>query len=235
MKTPSFKRGNIQNDVYHTLREEILTLKLEPGTMLSTQETASRLGVSRTPVREAFLSLQREHLLDVTPQKGTMVSFIDLDRVYQERFIREAMEVDNLPRFIAGLRQEDLAYLRQNIHLQQQALAQNRCREYIRLDNEFHLYAMQCTGQRLAQTIVDESNGHYDRLRLLTVWEGNIARNAASEHTALLELYEQGKIAEAQQLLRRHLQKLKEKEQNIIDAWPGFFSQEVREMPLSQQ
>lgn len=81
-----------------------------------------------------------------------MVSYIDLDRAYQEHFIREAMEVDNLARFITSLQQEDLDYLRQNI-----------------------------------------------------------------------------------QLLLRHLQKLKEKEQNIIDVRPAFFAQEGREKALSQQ
>lgn len=234
MSNPAFKRGSIQNDVYNTLREEIISLELKPGTMLSTQETASRLGVSRTPVREAFLHLQREDLLDVAPQRGTMVSYINLHRMYQERFIREAVEVDNLPQFISVLQQENLDYLHHNVQLQQEALEQNRARDYIRLDNEFHIYAMQCTGQRLARTIVGELNGHYDRLRLLTVWEGNIARNAAVEHVELLKLFKNRDIKAAQQLLRRHLQALKEQEQSLIRKWPDFFAKEVRDEVLSQ-
>ncbi len=79
------KVDSAQEKVYRTLRDEILSMVLKPGTIISTQEIAGLLGVSRTPVREAFIRLQGENLLDVAPQKGTAVALIDLDRVYQER------------------------------------------------------------------------------------------------------------------------------------------------------
>ena len=61
-------------------RENITSLQLAPGTTVSTQELAAKLQVSRTPVREAFIRLQKEDLVEITPQKGTMVSRIDLTR-----------------------------------------------------------------------------------------------------------------------------------------------------------
>ncbi len=67
---------SIQTLVYEELKKNIISMKLEPGQTMSTQEIATRLGVSRTPVREAFLRLQSEGLVEMIPQRETMVSRI---------------------------------------------------------------------------------------------------------------------------------------------------------------
>lgn len=58
---------SVQGAVYRTLKEGIMTLRLAPGTVMSTKEMAERLHVSRTPVREAFIRLQGEELVDIIP------------------------------------------------------------------------------------------------------------------------------------------------------------------------
>ena len=131
------KVDSAQEKVYRTLRDEILSMVLKPGTIISTQEIAGLLGVSRTPVREAFIRLQGENLLDVAPQKGTAVALIDLDRVYQERFIREALEVENLRRFVPAASEQTIADMRNNILLQKDAMQNGRCLEYKELDDQF--------------------------------------------------------------------------------------------------
>ena len=85
--------NSVREQAYQTLRNEIVSMELKPGTVISTQDTATRLNLSRTPVREAFIQLQEERLLEISPQKATVVSKIDFNRVYQEWFIREALEV----------------------------------------------------------------------------------------------------------------------------------------------
>ena len=59
--------SSVQEMVYRTLRDKIVSMELKPGTIISTQEIADSMSVSRTPVREAFIRLQREELLDVAP------------------------------------------------------------------------------------------------------------------------------------------------------------------------
>ena len=82
MPSPTNKAqdNSIRENVYRVIRENITSLQLAPGTTVSTQELAAKLQVSRTPVREAFIRLQKEDLVEITPQKGTMVSRIDLTR-----------------------------------------------------------------------------------------------------------------------------------------------------------
>lgn len=86
------ERKSIQTLVYEELKRNIMSMKLEPGQTMSTQEIATKLNVSRTPVREAFLRLQSEGLVEMIPQRETMVSKISLKRVEQEKFIRECLE-----------------------------------------------------------------------------------------------------------------------------------------------
>ena len=110
--------SSVQEMVYRTLRDKIVSMELKPGTIISTQEIADSMSVSRTPVREAFIMLQREELLDVAPQRSTMVSKINMDRVYQERFIREALEIEAMQKFVEVATAESLNRMRRNIEKQ---------------------------------------------------------------------------------------------------------------------
>ena len=87
-----------RDQVYYWLKEDIMKFRLIPGTHISEKEISGKYEVSRTPVREAFLQLAKEGLLEIYPQKGTRVSLIDLDLVEEARFMRE--NLDGLFQFI---------------------------------------------------------------------------------------------------------------------------------------
>ena len=74
------------------LRHAIVTMRIKPGEKLSEQEIADRFGVSRQPVREAFIKLAEAGLVRVLPQRGTLVVKISVAAVEDARFVREAIE-----------------------------------------------------------------------------------------------------------------------------------------------
>ena len=111
-------KNTVQNAVYQELKKGIMTLHLVPGTEMSTQEIATKLQVSRTPVREAFIQLQKEGLVEAIPQKGTKVSPINIKRVGQERFLRESLELSVIEPFLANVNTQDYQFLRANIEKQ---------------------------------------------------------------------------------------------------------------------
>ena len=160
--------SSVQEMVYRTLRDKIVSMELKPGTIISTQEIADSMSVSRTPVREAFIRLQREELLDVAPQRSTMVSKINMDRVYQERFIREALEIEAMQKFVEVATAESLNRMRRNIEKQYAAIAEQRYIDFLELDNAFHQAAFTETHEDLGRSIVQQMNGHYDRIRLIS-------------------------------------------------------------------
>src|SRR3954471_1374788 len=78
--------------VYAALRDAIIATELEPGRQVSENEVAEKLGVSRTPVREAVARLRDDQLVEVVPQLGTFVSRISVAGVDDAQFLREALE-----------------------------------------------------------------------------------------------------------------------------------------------
>lgn len=88
---PPAKRSRAE-DAYRRLEEMIVTLQLEPGTLLSESELARQLEIGRTPVREALQRLAGEHLVDIMPQRGIRVSPIDLKKQMRLLEVRRALE-----------------------------------------------------------------------------------------------------------------------------------------------
>ena len=216
--------SSVQEMVYRTLRDKIVSMELKPGTTISTQEIADSMSVSRTPVREAFIRLQREDLLDVTPQRSTVVSKINMDRVYQERFIREALEIEVAQKFIEVATPEVLARMRRNIEKQYAAIEEQRYVDYLELDNALHQTAFTETHEDLGRSIVQQMNGHYDRIRLISAWEGQIVYTAMQEHEKYVDYIERKDALHARKLLRSHLQALRMQEEILLTNWSEYLN-----------
>ena len=86
------QRGNVTASVTDSLRQAIVTLELKPGETLDKGAICERLGVSRFPVSEALARLQAEGLVDILPQRGSMVSLVRIADVREYMLIRKALE-----------------------------------------------------------------------------------------------------------------------------------------------
>src|SRR5215469_15357966 len=90
----------VRPQIYTGLRQRIIRGEIPPGAALSEAEIARRFSISRQPVREAFIKLAEEGLLEVRPQRGTFVRKISKTAVTDARFVREAIEA-NIVREVA--------------------------------------------------------------------------------------------------------------------------------------
>lgn len=77
---------------HRVIKASIMDYYFKPGQLVSEIETSKELGLSRTPVREALILLEEEKLIEVKPQKGTFVTYIDMDLVYSAIFFRQTLE-----------------------------------------------------------------------------------------------------------------------------------------------
>src|ERR687895_101911 len=108
---------------YAALREAIVRAELEPGRQLSENELAARLGVSRTPIREALVRLRDERLVEIVPQLGTFVTLISPDAIADAQFIREALECSAIRLATENASERDLEELQANLAAQDRAEA----------------------------------------------------------------------------------------------------------------
>ena len=123
---------------YAALREAIVRAELAPGRQLSENELASRLGVSRTPIREALVRLRDERLVEIVPQLGTFVTRISTPAVADAQFIREALECACIRRAAELATEDDIATLEDNIRAQERARDADDFDAFYVLDDAFH-------------------------------------------------------------------------------------------------
>ena len=164
------------------------------------------------------------YITAVTPQRSTVVSKINMDRVYQERFIREALEIEVAQKFIEVATPEVLARMRRNIEKQYAAIEEQRYVDYLELDNALHQTAFTETHEDLGRSIVQQMNGHYDRIRLISAWEGQIVYTAMQEHEKYVDYIERKDALHARKLLRSHLQALRMQEEILLTNWSEYFN-----------
>lgn len=228
----SRKYRNIQDMVYDTLRTNILNFRLVPGTIMSTQDTATKLQVSRTPVREAFIRLQRDGLVQILPQRETMVSRIDMNRVNQERFLRMNLEPAVIRLFLQKMEPVHLQKLHSLIKKQLAASVNNQFVELHQYDNEFHQVFYDGAGQPLIWEFINQSSTHYQRIRLLSLQYNNISRNIVLQHQFLLRALESGQADTVFDIHHQHLSKLDIEEEILRQKNPSFFLEQEPKDPL---
>jgi len=220
--------ANISETVYSILYKNIVNLTLAPGTMISEMDIADRLQVSRTPVREAFIKLSNEALVNIFPQKGTFVSKIDLSRVQEERFLRESLELAVLERFVAAHTEESIDRLRMNLKKQKSATEQNDPLKFIDYDDQFHAILFDESRKNLCYSIIQRFSGHYRRIRYLSLHFSRIYNQNIEQHQEIVDAIERQDAAEATAILKRHIRKLIIEKDEICEKYPEYFQQEER-------
>ena len=192
--------------VYRILREQIIQAELLPGERLSESDVAKTLAVSRQPVREAFIKLSEEGLVQVLPQRGTFVTKISVASVMDVRFVREAIEAD-VVRVVAETHQvETIAELRRQIAEQRKVPQQDRA-GFLRLDEHFHRTLAAAAGKAYAWDVIESVKAQMDRVRFLSVDDMHVGR-LIDQHEKIVEAIAAGDKAAAEEATRLHLREI---------------------------
>ena len=208
--------------MYSSLRNSILSLNLVPGAIISENDISARFKVSRTPVREAFIALSKEALINVIPQKGSMVSRIDFARVEQEFFLRKNLETAALKIFIKNYNTSQLEELEKYIELQIEACENKKFEQFFRYDNLFHRVFY--LDQNVAWEAVENMCGHYHRIRLLTAWLLDIVRELTEDHKKLFLAIREKDIQKTLTLFDAHIHKRSSEEDMLKRLFPDYFA-----------
>lgn len=127
---------------YSTVKRDVLSGRMPGGTMTSEGEVAEDLGVSRTPVREAFLRLQAEGYLTLYPKRGALVVPVapgEADDILEARALVEGHAAQRITALPAAERAAFIDKLRTLVERQRTALAGGDVAAYVQADSQFHL------------------------------------------------------------------------------------------------
>ncbi len=208
--------------VYWHLRQRIILGQLLPGVRLSEAEIAQEQGVSRQPVREGFIKLADEGLVEVRPQRGTFVCKINVAAVMDARFVREAIEAD-ICKLLADARDVDLvATLRSQIGLQAQAANAKDYMRFTELDELFHRTLAEATGKTHAWRMIEGIRSQMDRVRFLSAQHFPMER-LVTQHVAVVDGIEAGSAQQADTAMRMHLREILEDLPQIVADHSDLF------------
>jgi GntR family transcriptional regulator, rspAB operon transcriptional repressor len=212
----------IRPQIYVGLRQRIIRSEIPPGTALSEAEIARRFSISRQPVREAFIKLAEEGLLEVRPQRGTFVRKISKTAVTDARFVREAIEA-NIVREVAAEGDAGLvARLRKQL-VAQQAVPAGDLYDFMRLDEEFHWTLADAAGRLYGWKVIEDVKLQMDRVRYLSLRSFPQAK-LVRQHATIVNAIEEAWPDEAERAMREHLRLIMDDLPSIEAQHPDFFT-----------
>src|SRR5262245_10531357 len=196
---------SLSDRAYYAIRELIVTLELAPGSIVSERELQERLGVGRTPVREALQRLEGERLIEVYPRRGIFVSnvnVLDLAVLSEVRAVLEGFAARVAAERSTPDDREATSALIADLDELSTAADERRL---IHLDQRIHRHVYRCTHNPFLEATLD---GYY--VLTLRIWFLALDRvsrlgDAVQEHRELLEAIRDGDPDRAAEAMRRHV------------------------------
>lgn len=191
--------------VERDLRESIIRLELAPGTRLSEQDIATKMGVSRQPVREALIALGKSKLVDIRPNRGTVVVRISARQMMEARFVREAIETAVARRASESFDSWTRRRIDAILSRQKAAEEMHDHNAFRREDEQFHIAIAEGAGCGMAWNAVADIKAHMDRVCNLQLRHPDSMKNLISEHEAIITAIDSRDAEAAATAMRRHL------------------------------
>jgi DNA-binding GntR family transcriptional regulator len=191
----------LRDNVYARLRSDILACRLAPGDDMREQDLAERYAVSRQPVREALLRLEREHLVTVQPRQGYRVNPISLSDARDLLRFRLALEPACVAEAIEGASDATLKALDQFREFS------GSHEDFIAYNRAFHSALAHASGNRRMAAALCDLIGQADRLVRVSV--ANVKNHdptrLVAEHAALIEAMQRREARTAARIIKAHI------------------------------
>lgn len=196
---------NLTDQVYHAIKLRILSNEFEVGSRLLDEELAQQLSVSRTPVREALLRLNRERLVEIIPRSGTRVRTFterDIEEIFDIRIALEALAVR---RAASRIEDAQLVRLRQTYERAEARLKNGDPKPALDFDTELHQTILRSSGNERLQEMMTTINDFVTLFR--NIGAGTpLHRGFNYRHREIVRALERRKADLAARALSEHLE-----------------------------
>lgn len=202
------RQATMGTRVFEALRQAIVQLQLRPGYPLSEADLGRQLGVSRQPVREAFIKLAEVGLVEIRPQRGTFVRLISEREVENARFLREAIEVAVARKAAADATPENVRRLRRIVDEQRAVAADGDNVAFLRLDEAFHQALSASADCEEAWRVIEGLKAQMDRVRYLSLPDATPLETIIAQHEKIVSAIEERSPEAAEAAMREHLSEI---------------------------
>jgi DNA-binding GntR family transcriptional regulator len=217
--------------IQSALRDQIVTMRLKPGTVLAEKELSLAFGVSRTPLREALLRLAEERLVDIFPQMGTFVSRISLPAVRDAMVIRQALERVTAREAAQRAKPADVTRLRRIIADQVRFTGRKYFAHFHEADEALHQAIADIAVHPNIWRVIKREKAQVDRGRLLMLPQLRRRPIVIDQHLAIVEAIAAGDADAAEAAMENHLKDVLPSFVEIQREFPDYFEDD-RSEPL---
>ncbi len=215
LATPPLPRRLLRDDVHDRLRDALVSGDLAPGEQLRDGELAEQLGVSRTPVREALLRLERAGLVATVPGRSTVVTTPDARAVREAGAVVAAMHELAVREAAPLLRDADLDAMRRAGEAFAAAIERGDVEAALAADDELHGVPVRVSGNRAVADVLDQHTPSVRRAERLRF--GSLAgRDSIDRHAHLIDHLAAGRVDAAAAVERETWQSL----DHLVDLAP---------------
>ena len=187
------------------LRRAIIELELLPGTRLSEQDIANRLGVSRQPVREALIRLANSRLIEIRPHRGTVVARISAREMTEALFVRQAVEVAVVAKAAQSFDPWQRKRIANLLLKQEEAAAALDHAAFREHDEAFHIAIATGAGVGIAWVAIADMKTHMDRVCNMTLQGQGDMQRRVREHRAVMSAIDEHDVERAKSAMVEHL------------------------------
>lgn len=199
----------IRQKVYNHVRAHIVSGQIAPHERLIETQIAQEIGTSRTPVREALHSLEREGLIESLPRIGYVVKLISDQEVAEICAIRSLIEGLAACWAMEKDHQRLLKELKSNILAAEELIARGEIGGFVELDAQFHEIIARLSGSKRLLELAQTLRHHMLRYRRQSIYLQGTVLRAIAGHKGILKAIEKGDPADVSQTIRRHLEQSK--------------------------
>lgn len=199
------QKSSLRDQVFHKLRNDILSGKYQPGDELVESTLGKELGVSRTPVREAIRQLELEGLVELIPNKGTVVNGIsvkDVKDIYSIRSKLEGLCAGWAARYRT---QEELERLEETVYLSKFHAQKEHYEQVFELDSRFHEILYEASHSKILAHTLSDFHQYVQKARKLSITSRVRSKNSNEEHEKILEAVRAGDEKKAEELATQHI------------------------------
>ena len=204
------KKKSLREEVYESLKRSILHGKLKAGQRLIEEQLAYQVGISRTPVREAFHKLERDELVTRLPKGGFAVREFTKEDVEEIFGIRSALE--SYAAYLATLQitPDKVSTLEKKLKESEEALGKGDDEKVVQLHTEFHdLLYKSCKSKKLVE-MINNFRDYFYRYRSALLHIENGINYSNRDHRQMLEAMKNKNARLAERLVRKHLERGKD-------------------------
>lgn len=203
------------------IRNNIISLDLVPGSLLSENELSKELAISRTPIREALIELSRVGIVEILPQRGSRIALIDYDLVEESRGLRTIVE-KKIVELLCNCNQElNFELIEENLALEEFYFRSCNYAKLMEVDNNFHHLLYTLANREMTYQLVNDMNIHFDRVRELSLYTDD-RTYLVDEHREIMAAIKNRDAKAAKEITLKHMSHYRQDKQGIIRKYPQF-------------